>query len=351
MTIRALLLDDQEFLWLSQHLQWLDAAPGLPQIVEVGKLRDAIQRALPPEASLSTASTEALLAEVSHRMQPYPPVRPDPPAELDDETRLLSMHRDCSEHVCLFADNPSVAAQCPYAAPAAAQAEEPAEPQQALEHPALTAQEYIAEVGDLRSEVEWAALEPEELGKRTATLRDLLASGLPTSVPITATPDVLALYGVDMEEVEAAVRLPQRVEVRPESMDKRYATLAFFRGDMQVILGFRFPRQPGVMAVYLGSMLTHDSHHVDHQGGGAGGRQANKLPTTPRQLINRLKATGATVAHDPASTSGAMLVTFRGHDIGKISGERMDRKQVQSDFNRMQRRMQAIARQEEGLSA
>lgn len=335
---RALLLGDQEFIWLHNHLQWLDAAPGLPQIVEVGQLRMALQHALPPEASLSTVSTEALLAEVAARMKPYPPVRPDPPEELDDETRLLSRHRDCSDTTCL-GSSPASRQECPHAVPT-----------EAVDLSAQGLVEYIAEVGDLKTEVDWAALSAEELGKRTATLRDLLAKGLPTSVPITATPDVLALYGVDMDEVEAAIRQPHRVEVRPESMDKKYATLAFFRGDLQVILGFRFPRQPGVMAVYLGSMLTHDEHRVDHQGGGGAKRQS-RLPTTSKQLINRLKATGATVTTDPQSASGAMTVTFRGQNIGHISGGTMQRAQVQSDFNRMQRRMQAIARQEEGLTA
>jgi hypothetical protein len=356
--VRRMDLDDQEFVLLSKILQGNEAlfsALGVQRGPIWDALNEKLRSAMPPEpdpepvVSLEGCTAEQLMAEVAKRMDAHQPVQPihaEPAEELDDETRLLSRHRDCSEMKCLFETNPATKAECPHLIHVPVQTV--AEPE--LAQPTATVEEYRAETDDLKTEVEWAALAPEELGKRTATLRDLLAKGLPTPVPITATPDVLALYGVDMEEVEACVRMPQRVEVRPESMDKRYATLAFFRGDMQVILGFRFPRQPGVMAVYLGSMLTHDSHHVEHMGGG-GGSRTHRLPTTPKQLINRLKATGATVTTDTKSTSGAMLVTFRGQEIGRISGERMDRKQVQSDFNRMQRRMQAIARQEEGLAA
>lgn len=261
-----------------------------------------------------------------------PPVQADPPEELTNEQRLLSVHRDCSTELCMV-DHP---AECPFYDPAYVEA--------------ASAAKYRHEVADIHTEHEWSELSPEELAKKSATLRDLLAHGLPTGVSITSTPDVLALYGVDMDEVEATIRQPSRVEVRPESIDKKYAVLAFFRGDMQVILGFRFPRTPGVMAVYLGSMLTNDTHRVEHVGGG-GARRHNSLPTTAKQLIARLKATGAIVTHDPQSSSGAMLVEFRGQELGHIAAERTPRAQVQSDYNRMLRRMQAIARREEGLAS
>jgi hypothetical protein len=58
--------------------------------------------------------------------------------------------------------------------------------------------------------------------------------------------DVLATTGFVTEDVDAALRNPSRVEIRPESWEKtkRYPVLAFYRGDVQVILGMRTPTKP-----------------------------------------------------------------------------------------------------------
>lgn len=357
MTTRALLLDDEEFRFLTNLLDVLtDSSSNTEPYGRTGKLLRACERALPAEMGLQSASTENLLAEVARRMQgpresetepsPAPAVPPlestSAPApespESQEQRRILSMHRDCTSTKCLFEDNPAVARECPYCVVIDLTARE------------VTAS-YRAELAGIKDEKGWAEMDPEALAKKVATLRDLLANGIPADIPITCTPDVLALYGVDLDEMEAACRMPTRVEVRPESVDKRYAVLAFFRGDLQAIIGFRFPKHPGCMAIYLGSMLEADEHRVERTGGGGsrtGTRGQNSLPTTPKQLINRLKGSGCSVELDPAHTDGiTYVVIFRGENLGLIKSERQPRTQVTNDYNRFLRKMQAIARREE----
>lgn len=340
MTTRALLLDDEEFRFLTNLLDVLtDSSSNTEPYGRTGKLLRACERALPAEMGLQSASTENLLAEVARRMQ-GPRESETEPSPATAVPPLESMNAPAPE-------SPEPAPDTSWV-----RTVEIKDYESTID---LTAREvtasYRAELAGIKDEKGWAEMEPEALAKKVATLRDLLADGIPADIPITCTPDVLALYGVDLDEMEAACRMPTRVEVRPESVDKRYAVLAFFRGDLQAIIGFRFPKHPGCMAIYLGSMLEADAHHVEHTGGGgskAGARGQNSLPTTPKQLVNRLKGSGCGVELDPAHTDGITYkVTFRGEELGLIKTDRQPRTQVQSDYNRFLRRMQAIARRDQ----
>jgi hypothetical protein len=92
------------------------------------------------------------------------------------------------------------------------------------------------------------------LDQTVIKLRDLMRNGVPQAIRYTYSDDVLALYGVDMNLLEA-LRQPERVEIRPESFDKakRYPVLGFHRGDVTVILGLRQPVTPKVIAAYAHS--------------------------------------------------------------------------------------------------
>lgn len=171
-------------------------------------------------------------------------------------------------------------------------------------------------------------------------LRDCLRHGLPPRVPFQYHAEVLAMYGVAFEAVDAAIRHPHRVEIRPESRAKKYPILAFHRGDVTAIVGFRTPQHPMCIAVYVYSMLQHDTHHAVSAGGG-GARKQTGLPNNVRSMISRLRAEGADVRiADPAAKVASVI--FQGQDLGKITIGNAPRDTVQSDWQRTVRRMQAV---------
>ncbi len=130
------------------------------------------------------------------------------------------------------------------------------------------------------------------LDDTAAKLCQLMRNGVPPAIRYSYSPDVLALYGVDLNLLEGALRHPERVEIRPESFnrDKRYPVLAFHRGDVQVILGLRQPVSPKVIAAYATSRLEHDTHRVGHTGSGGSKRSVSGLPSNPRQVATQLDA-------------------------------------------------------------
>ena len=186
----------------------------------------------------------------------------------------------------------------------------------------------------------------DDLTAHNFALLALCRQGLPDRFQYSFKEDVLAMYGVDMNLLDSALRSPERVEIRPESMDedKRYGVLAFYRGDIEVILGMRAPATPRVIAVYVASRLENDTHRVGHSGGGAGGAKATGTPKTPRQLVTRLRAMGGRELQVELSiTEDFVPVTYKGQDLGKIASNG-DRKTCEVDFQRVQRKMAAIDR-------
>ncbi len=160
----------------------------------------------------------------------------------------------------------------------------------------------------------------------------------------TVHPDVMALYGVDLDLVEGVLREPEQVAVRPESFDKekRYVVLSFKRGDLEVILGTRNLREPMVIAVYASSRLEADTHRVNHAGGG-GKKREGGLPKTPTQMASRLRAMGCEVAIDVRDDTAP--VTYKGQDLGRVTCL-PDRSTVESDYQRIIRKIDGINRKE-----
>ncbi len=165
------------------------------------------------------------------------------------------------------------------------------------------------------------------------------SDGLPTAYDVM--PDVSALTWYDPAVVDGALRSPQRVTVRPETERKGYPVLAFVRGDVQVILGAQ-KRPPAVLAVYVSSLLQHDTHRPFHSGGVAGAttRHTN-APRTPSALLRRLIAEGATCV--PSADDRSVTVTYRGAEIGNVPTRCEDRQLVATTWKKLQRRMAAVA--------
>lgn len=187
----------------------------------------------------------------------------------------------------------------------------------------------------------------DDLTAHSQRLLELCRGGLPDRFQYSFLPDVLALYGVDQQLLDGALRGPDRVEIRPESFekDKRYCVLAFYRGDIEVILGMRQPATPKVIAVYAASRLEHDTHRVGHTGGG-GSRSSgvSGLPKSARQVAHKLRALGGRELEVELSiTEDFVPVTYKGQELGKIATNG-DRKTSEQDFQRIQRKMAAIDR-------
>lgn len=161
-------------------------------------------------------------------------------------------------------------------------------------------------------------------------------------------PDVESLYGLNKDEIRTAVREPHRVEVRPESKQKGYPVIRFSRGDVNVIMGFRDRLNPAVIRAEWSSLLEHDKYTVDRHGGG-GSRKTTGLPASPRSLVMSLKVKGAEVKE--SSTGKTAEVSYKGQSLGKITVEGVTKVQVQNDYQRMQRKMQAIDQREEKVPA
>jgi hypothetical protein len=182
-----------------------------------------------------------------------------------------------------------------------------------------------------------------DLDATAIKLRDLMKDGVPDAIRYTYKDDVLLVFGLTTELMDGALRQPERVEIRPESFDKdkRYPVLAFHRGDVQVILGLRQPVTPRVIAAYAISRLQHDTHRVGYTGGG-GSKGDKGLPTTPRQVVTRLRAQGAKVELNPLQEGSPVEVFYQDKSVGKISTGTVPRATCQSDYQRVLRRMAAM---------
>jgi hypothetical protein len=193
---------------------------------------------------------------------------------------------------------------------------------------------------------DWATVNVDLAAYR---LQERCRRGLPESIAFTVHPEVMALYGVDWELTKSAVRNPERVEVRPETRQKKYPILAFYRGDIEVILGMRLPKSPAIIAIYVGSRLEADTHHVGSgKSGGGGARKTQGLPKNPRQVVNQLRSAGA-VIQDEGSWFGEKQtgVTFRGQDLGKINVDPNTARSVcETDYQRVLRRINGIKERE-----
>lgn len=191
---------------------------------------------------------------------------------------------------------------------------------------------------------DWDSITSWNLEALALEMADRCRSGLPAEVPYLIRDDVLAMEGFVEAEVDAALRHPERVTVRPETQDKdkRYPVLSFRRGDVNVILGTRNPAKPAVIAAYWTSLLMgyDPTYHRDRTGGG-GSKEKASVPTTTQALLRRLKALGAYITPDPAGLTASVL--YDGQDLGKINiGGNLPRTTVETDWQRTQRRIHAI---------
>jgi hypothetical protein len=185
-----------------------------------------------------------------------------------------------------------------------------------------------------------------DLDAKAWTLVDRLREGLGDVAPLGFHDDVTALNGVDLFQVESVVRHAERVEVDPSTAWKRYPILKFHRADNMVVVGFREPQLPLIIAAYFTSLIDADatgSRQIHRATGGGGGkRKTGGLPNTPSKLVAALRLAGCTVA-EPSGTDKVVAVTFKGADLGKVPVEPTTPKRtIESAYQRTVRRIQGI---------
>lgn len=162
-------------------------------------------------------------------------------------------------------------------------------------------------------------------------------------------PDVLALEAMPFEDVEAVIRNPTRVEIRPETSSKKYPVLLLARGDIEVVMGFQFRNSPAIIAVYWTHLLGHDDGRFKKGATGAGGgqRKAEGLPSTPGKVLSRLKAMGVEIPNEETTIENTVEVFFRGQNLGKITVGNIYKKGTpEADYQRILRKVDAIRRRE-----
>jgi hypothetical protein len=190
---------------------------------------------------------------------------------------------------------------------------------------------------------DWRAVPLEPMATQLA---DHYRPGLPYPLSYSYHDDVLALQGVDIESADAAVRAPQRVEIRPETSSKGYPVLMFVRGDVQVVMGFRNPLRPVVIAAYWTALLVHDVDRPGYSSGMAGGGRREKGHTSPGtvpKLVQSLKARGCELEWDLLTTK-PVEVTYLGEKLGKIPVDKQARRDVQFTWSRILNKILAIDR-------
>lgn len=191
----------------------------------------------------------------------------------------------------------------------------------------------------------------EEFEKTAFALREHVRNGVGMQCPLEFHADVTALHGVDLVDVESVVRQSERVEVAPETAAKKYPVLKFARGDVLVVVGFRNPRLPMIIAAYWQALrLPSQGVSADQsdRSGGGGGRRTVGLPTTAKQLVKRLRDVGASV-EDPSGEQMNVMVSFDGTDLGRVNvGPTATKTSCQSDYQRNLRRIASIRRRKAG---
>lgn len=191
------------------------------------------------------------------------------------------------------------------------------------------------------------AWENLDIDRVASSMLEACRKGLPMSLPLNLHPDVLALEGLQEDLVVASVRKPHHVEIAGmETKEKGFVVLRFYRGDITTVVGMRDQGFPMIIATYAISILSHDTHRVGTSkggGGGGGARRQSGLPRTPAAVQKRLVGAGAEVRYDELHGGNTAEVFYRGQSLGKMSMTKRGA-DCESDYQRMIRKMEAIAR-------
>ena len=183
-----------------------------------------------------------------------------------------------------------------------------------------------------------------DLADKAWRLAERIRTGLGDVAPLGFHDDVTALNGVNLEQVESVVRHAERVEVDASTAWKLYPILRFHRADNMVIVGFRDPMLPVIIAAYFTTLRDADAtgRLSPRITGGGGRRKTGGLPNTPAKLISAIRLLGASI-DDPTERDTVLTVTYEGCDLGKVPVERTTpKKDIENAWQRTRRRIEAL---------
>lgn len=183
-----------------------------------------------------------------------------------------------------------------------------------------------------------------ELADKAWRLVARVREGLGDRCPLAFHDDVTALHGVDLEQVESVARRADRVEVDPSTGWNRYPILKFHRGDNMVVIGFREPTLPMILAAYFTGWAGQGD--LRERRGGGGARKSGGLPNTPSKMLVALRRAGAAI-EEPSPMDKVVQVKYKGQDLGKVPVDpKTSKKDVESAFQRTLRRIDGLNQRE-----
>lgn len=112
--------------------------------------------------------------------------------------------------------------------------------------------------------------------------------------------EAAAVWGLDLENVEAIVRKPQRAELDPHTHKIGHLVVKYFSGDVVVVAGHLDKEHPQILHVSVSAPMSGSSS-TSRSGKGTGA--GSSLPTTNRDLMRRITDKGCKLKH----TSGGHL--------------------------------------------
>jgi len=187
-----------------------------------------------------------------------------------------------------------------------------------------------------------------EIPDSASEIEAFLAAGIPESVPVVLHQNVLDLYGVDLEFAISTIRNPQAVSIDSTMRRRDYPVLRFRRGDLYVVVGFKARQRPAILGVYVNALLEPDAHQAPTGSGGGGSKQKTLgKPRTIVALVKRLRMLNITLGEP--NDAGTAEATYHDQSLGRVQVLGVaSRLEVESSWDRMQRKVHAIERREAG---
>lgn len=140
--------------------------------------------------------------------------------------------------------------------------------------------------------------------------------------------DFIERYRLDRQFVEDVVRSPQATEVDPRTQKVGYQVLRLRRGDIEVVVGYREPREPMVLFVRL---LSGDNESPRHS---VGGTKGSSIPPTLPELRRRITMYGYTITHDARHSK---VLSTEGHLIAVLPKTPSDHRSLANSWRAFMR--------------
>jgi hypothetical protein len=140
--------------------------------------------------------------------------------------------------------------------------------------------------------------------------------------------------GMDRAIIEAAARFPTSTSPDPRSATEGYPIKRLRRGDIEVVVGYREPKEPMILFVRLETPGEGRSMRSASAGGGHG----SSIPPTMTEMHRRIQALGY---HLSSTTRHTKVLTRDGAPITTLPRTPSDNRSLANAWMQFQRAHQA----------